>query len=123
MSDSIGYGNGWEVTFTQVPNLIFDKQCSLTPIQAMTYLYLLRCVNVKRSGYTAYPSYTTIAKNIRASRRAVQDAVIVLIEKGYIFKKNRVIEKGIMANLKTSNMYLINHPKTTSDFKDITLGL
>lgn len=121
--EAVDYGKGWKTYFTQAPNEIFDSRCSLTPIQAMTYLYLLRCVNEKRSGYTAYPSYAIISDGIRASSRAIQDAVLVLIEKGYVFKKNRNIEKGVMANAKTSNMYLINHPTYSSDFTAKTLEI
>ena len=113
--ETLGYGRGWKVYYTEAPNELFDERCTLTPIQTMVYLYLLSCVNIqKNGGCVAWPSHTTIAKHIRASRRGVQEATYVLIEKGYMFKKSRRSSDGT----RMSNMYLLNYPSTAKDFTD-----
>ena len=114
--DTIGWGRGWYNNFTQVPNELFDEECTLTPIQFAVYLYLLSCVNVKRNGgCVSWPSYPTIAKKVRIGESTVPKALQVLIEKMYIFRKNRFAENGHSGQI--SNMYLINHPLETKDFR------
>ena len=113
-NDTVSYGRGWKVYYTETPNEIFEDKCTLTPTQTVIYLYLLSRVNVKRNGEcVAWPSYPTIAKCTRTGERTVQDAIKALIEKLYISKKNRFAEGD---NRQLSNMYFINHPSETTDF-------
>ena len=114
--NAVQYGKGWDNYYTQVPNQLFEERCTLTPIQAMVYLYLLMLCNEKK-GKIAWPSHATIANHIRVSPRGVQEATYILKDKGYIEIINRRIEEGPRANAKTSNLYIVNHPQYTKDFK------
>ena len=105
--ETLGYGRGWHSYYTETPNELFEEKCTLTPAQTLIYIYLLRCVNEGRNGCVVWPSYATIARCTRTSRRTAIDAVSVLVEKMYIFKRNRP---------NSSNNYLMNHPATSKDW-------
>jgi hypothetical protein len=110
--DTVGYGRGWHRYYTEIPNELFDEKCTLTASQCVVYLYLLSRVNEERNGCTAWPSYKTIGKCTRMSDRSAITAIKVLAEKLYIFKKHRYNTNG-----QTSNMYLINHPSISIDWR------
>ena len=60
--DTVGYGRGWHRRYTEAPNELWEERCTLTPGQVVVYMYLLSCVNEKRNGCTAWPSYETMGK-------------------------------------------------------------
>ena len=80
---------------------IFDRT-DLTKSEKLIALYFYRRANAKGE---SFPSYGTIAKDCKCSRRTAIRAVAVLTEKGIISKENRKRENGGY----TSNLYTLTH--------------
>jgi len=111
-NEQIQYGRGWKTYYTEVPNELFEENCSLKPHTFAVYVYLLKCLNVKKNGYTAWPSYTTMAKATRMSRQGAINAINELEGKEYIEREPR----RISIKAYTSNLYYINHPTESLDW-------
>jgi hypothetical protein len=83
---------------------IFDVE-GLSVYEQMVYVVIRSFMNRKTG--SAFPSYVTIAKYGRMSRRKAIDAVKVLVEKGLIEKELRPIETVNDKQRHTSNLYVI----------------
>lgn len=90
-----------EVPYFQVPNDIFNL--NLDKHEILVYFYLARCSN---QGSKAFPSYNTIAKKCKVSRRTAISAIKNLESKGILSKETRYnFERGEHC----SNTYVIKH--------------
>ena len=66
--------------YIPIPVELFTLE--LNPIEIAIYIFLLSCED--RKTYTCYPSFHTIAKNVRVSKNTVQKYVRTLCEKQLI---------------------------------------
>lgn len=89
---------------------IFEVE-GLTIYEQMAFMVIRSFMNRKTG--SAFPSYTTIAKYSRMSRRKVIDVVKSLVEKGLIEKEIRPIETVNDKQRHTSNLYIIEKPVTS----------
>lgn len=89
-----------EVPYYQTPNAVYDME-DLDIYEQSVYIYLCRCGN---NGASAFPSYETIAKCARMSRRKVISVIDSLIQKEYIKKKARSKDGA-----RTSNVYYVDN--------------
>jgi Helix-turn-helix domain len=95
-----------------VPVDIMDVQ-GLDIYEQMVYIVLRSFTNPREA--TAFPSYNTIAKLGRMSRRKAIDCVTSLVEKGLLKKEVRL---DITKNRKirnTSNLYTVESPRGVHD--------
>lgn len=95
-----------------VPVDIMDVQ-GLDIYEQMVYIVLRSFTNPREA--TAFPSYNTIAKLGRMSRRKAIDCVASLVEKGLLKKEVRL---DITKNRKirnTSNLYTVESPRGVHD--------
>lgn len=100
-----------------VPVDIIDVP-DLNIYEQMTYMILRSYVNPTDS--TAFPSYSTIAKRGRMSRRSAIRAIEGLVQKGLL---NKEIRLDVSKNRKirnTSNLYTVNTPKPMENKEVVT---
>lgn len=88
----------FETGFFMSPNEIFDRE-DLSSKEKLIFLYLCRCSN---NGSAAFPSYNTIGAKTSISRKTVIETVKMLVDKGLLEKKERVVNGE-----NTSNIYRI----------------
>ena len=78
--------------FTIIENDIIDNEEKYSKNELLAYIVLARYANQKDN--TCYPSYSTIAKKMRCSKRSAIDAIDSLIKKGVIKKELRKTNKN-----------------------------
>lgn len=80
----------------------------LNNYEIVVYMYLCRCCN---NGKSAFPSYSTIAKRCRISESSAKNAIKVLVDNGFLLKKNRGFTENNegQVNKNYSNTYKINY--------------
>src|SRR5699024_6604885 len=91
-----------------VPVEIMDVQ-NLDIYELMVYIVLRSFTNPREA--TAFPSYNTIAKLGRMSRRKAIDCVASLVQKGLIKKEVRMDVTKNRKIRNTSNLYTVENPK------------
>ena len=91
-----------------VPVEIMDVQ-NLDIYEQMVYIVLRSFTNPREA--TAFPSYNTIAKLGRMSRRKAIDCVASLVQKGLIKKEVRMDVTKNRKIRNTSNLYTVENPK------------
>lgn len=91
-----------------VPVEIMDIP-DLNIYEQMVYIVLRSFANAREA--TAFPSYSTIAKLGRMSRRKAIDCVATLVEKGLLKKEVRLDVTKNRKIRNTSNLYTIESPK------------
>lgn len=94
-----------------VPVEIMDVQ-DLDIYEQMVYIVLRSFMNPREA--TAFPSYNTIAKLGRMSRRKAIDCVTSLIDKGLLKKEVRLDVTKNRKIRNTSNLYTVNSPMETA---------
>jgi hypothetical protein len=99
-----------------VPVEIMDVP-DLDIYEQMVYIVLRSFANAREA--TAFPSYATIAKLGRMSRRKAIDAVNSLVEKGLLKKELRLDVSKNRKIRNTSNMYTIQRPETKKVVHDM----
>ncbi len=93
--------------FTCVDNRIFkDEQITVQQLA----VYVVLCYHADSINESCYPSYSTIAREAKISRRAVMRAIDALIKAGYIKKQGRKLDG---TNSQTSNLYTITSEVVT----------
>src|SRR5690625_97976 len=90
-----------------VPVEIMEVQ-DLDIYEQMVYIVLRSFTNPRES--TAFPSYNTIAKLGRMSRRKAIDCVANLVEKGLLKKEVRLDVTKNRKIRNTSNLYTVSFP-------------
>jgi len=95
-----------------VPVEIMDVQ-DLDIYEQMVYIVLRSFTNPREA--TAFPSYNTIAKLGRMSRRKAIDCVTSLTEKGLLKKEIRLDVTKNRKIRNTSNLYTVQSPKEKRD--------
>jgi uncharacterized protein YdaT len=91
---------------------IFEVE-GLTIYEQMAFMVIRSFMNRKTGA--AFPSYGTIAKYSRMSRRKAIDVVKSLVEKGLIEKELRPIETINDKQRHTSNLYIIEKPASEQE--------
>lgn len=95
-----------------VPVEIMDVP-DLDIYEQMVYIVLRSFASAREA--TAFPSYATIAKLGRMSRRKAIDAVKSLVEKGLLRKEMRLDVSKNRKIRNTSNLYTIERPQVVHD--------
>jgi predicted transcriptional regulator len=86
----------YSVPYFQTPNAIYDNDIpNLTVYDIAVYQYIVRCGN----NSTAFPSYNTIAKKCRISRRKAIDTISHLIGLGLLEKETLTKKNGNQKNI------------------------
>ena len=112
----------YDFPYFQCPNKIFDEDYlpiydtvknitrNIDVYEQMILIYLFRCCN---NGKSAFPSYATISKKCRCSKRKAVLAVDNLFNSKYIIKKHRgfIKDQEHQVNKNQSNVYYINKEK------------
>lgn len=95
-----------QMRFAIVPVDVFDFP-DLSVSEQMVYIVLQSYCNAYDN--TAFPSYETIARKSRITRRHAINCVQSLINKGLLLKEERKSNKDV--NVNTSNLYMVRMPK------------
>lgn len=90
-----------------VPVEILEVE-GLSIYEKMAYIVIRSHANAREA--SAWPSYSTIAKEASMSRRKAIDAVASLIEKGLLRKEIRLDVSKNRKIRNTSNLYRLEHP-------------
>lgn len=98
------------VDIMDVPDLDIYEQ--------MVYIVLRSFASAREA--TAFPSYATIAKLGRMSRRKAIDAVQSLVEKGLLRKEMRFDVSKNRKIRNTSNLYTIEYPQVVHDMHHLS---
>lgn len=79
----------------------------LNTYERIIYLFICRNAN---NGKAAFPSYSTISKKCRISRKVVVDSIKILYENGFIQKTNKghIENREVQVRKSYSNLYRIN---------------
>lgn len=92
-----------------VPVEILEVE-GLSIYEKMVYIVIRSHANIREA--SAFPSYSTIAKEGSMSRRKAIDAVASLVEKGLLRKEIRLDVSKNRKIRNTSNLYHLEHPRT-----------
>ncbi|MCI0184251.1 helix-turn-helix domain-containing protein [Sulfoacidibacillus ferrooxidans] len=98
---------GWNKGYFTVPNTIFSAEISGYAKSA--FFALCRYADIEGQ---AYPSYSTLAKDIGFSRTKTIEAIQELEEKGLLIKKNRINTRKREYH---SNLYTLIHPSIANE--------
>ncbi len=92
--------NRQEIPYFQVSNKLVDTDQLSNVYEKMCYIVMARYTN---NGQAAFPSYSTIAKNMGVSRNTAIKSIKALTDKGVLTMKNKFID-----GVQKSNTYTLN---------------